>query len=83
MDKGQNAILTLVERSSDRCIMERLRQGKKAMSLAKVAWRMLLPYKGEALKTITTDNGSEFTAHEWFAKKLGGDIYFTDSYASW
>ena len=83
VDKDQNAILTIVERSSDRFLMEKLRHGKQAMPLAKVAWRLLLPYKGEGLKTITTDNGSEFAAHEWLSKKLGVPVYFTDSYSSW
>ena len=83
VDKDQNAILTLVERSSDRFLMEKLKHGKQAMPIAKVAWRLLLPYKGEGLKTITTDNGSEFAAHEWLSKKLGVPIYFTDSYSSW
>ncbi|MBQ8098977.1 MAG: IS30 family transposase [Bacteroidaceae bacterium] len=83
VDKDQNAILTLVERSSDRFLMERLKYGKQALPLAKVAWRLLLPYKGEGLKTITTDNGSEFAAHEWLAKKLGVPVYFTDAYSSW
>ena len=83
VDKDQNAILTLVERSSDRFLMEKLKHGKKAMPLAKVVWRLLLPYKGEGLKTITTDNGSEFAAHEWLSNKLGVPVYFTDSYSSW
>ena len=83
VDKHQNAILTLVERSTDRFLMEKLKHGKQAMSLAKVVWRLLLPYKGEGLKTITTDNGSEFAAHEWLSRKLGVRVYFTDSYSSW
>ena len=83
VDKNQNAILTLVERSSDRFLMEKLKHGKQAMPLAKVVWRLLLPYKGEGLKTITTDNGSEFAAHEWLSKKLAVPVYFTDSYSSW
>lgn len=83
VDKDQNAILTLAERSSDRFLMEKLKHGKQAMPLAKVAWRLLLPYKGEGLKTITTDNGSEFAAHEWLSNKLDVPVYFTDSYSSW
>ncbi len=42
---------------------------KEAKSLAKTVWRLLLPYKGDALKTIITDNGSEFAEHEWIIKK--------------
>ena len=79
VDKDQNAILTLVERCSDRFLMEKLKHGKQALPLAKAVWRLLLPYKGEGLKTITTDNGSEFAAHEWISKKLGVPVYFTDS----
>ena len=83
VDKEQNAILVLTERSSDRFLMEKLKQGKQAMPTAKTAWRMLLSYRGEGLKTITTDNGSEFAAHEWLSEKLGVPVYFTDSYSSW
>ena len=83
VDQNQNAILTLVERSTDYLIMEKLRYGKRAMSLAKVVWRLLMPFRGDKLLTITTDNGSEFAAHECISKKLGVDIYFTDYYASW
>ena len=63
--------------------MSKLKYGKKAKPLAEAVWRLLLPYKGNTLKTITTDNGSEFAEHEWITKKLGTPIYFTDSYCSW
>ena len=43
----------------------------------------MLPYKGEALKSITTDNGSEFAEHEWITKKLSVPVYFADSYCAW
>lgn len=46
-------------------LMEKLKHGKEATPLAKVVWRPPLPYKGEALKTITTDNGGESARHEW------------------
>ena len=83
VDSEQDAILTLVERSTDYMMMEKLRFGKRAMPLAKAVWRLLLPFRGEQLLTITTDNGSEFAEHEWIAKKLGVKIYFTDAYSSW
>ncbi len=40
------------------------------------------PYK-EHIKSITTDNGTEFACHEMIAKSLGATIYFADPYASW
>lgn len=83
VDKDSNAILTMVERSTNFLIMEKLKYDKKAMPPAKTVWRLLLPYMGEHLKTITTDNGSEFAEHEWIAHRLALDIYFTDAYVSW
>ena len=56
--KDSNAILTMEERSTNFLIMEKLKYGKKAMLLAKTVWRLLLPYMGEHLKTITTDSMS-------------------------
>ena len=81
-DNAGHAILTMTERSTNYLIMARLRHGKKAMPLARTVW-LLLPYKGEHLKTITTDNGSEFAAHEWITERLGTPVYFTDAYSSW
>lgn len=83
VDKASNAILVLMERSTNFTLMEKLKHGKKAKPLARTVWRLLLPYKGEALKTITTDNGSEFAEHEWITKKLNVPVYFADSYCSW
>ena len=83
VDKDQNAILTMIERSTNFLLMAKLKQGKMARPVAQTVWRMLLPYKGEQLHTITTDNGSEFAAHEWITAHLDIPVYFTDSYASW
>lgn len=83
VDKDSNAILTLVERSTNFLLMEKLKHGKKAKPLAKVVWRLLLPYRGCALKTITTDNGSEFAEHEWITRRLHVPVFFADSYCSW
>ena len=35
------------------------------------------------IKTITTDNGVEFAAHEIISKSLGVPVYFADPYYSW
>ena len=83
VDSNSNAILTMIERSTNFLVMAKLKEGKNAMPLAKTVWRLLLPYKGENLKTITTDNGSEFAAHEWITGKLGVPVFFTDAYSSW
>lgn len=49
VDSNSNAILTMVERSTNYLLMAKLKEGKKSMPLAKTVWRLLLPYKGEHL----------------------------------
>ena len=83
VDKDQNGILTMIERSTVFLLMAKLKHGKMAKGVAQTVWRLLLPYKGELLHTITTDNGSEFAAHEWITKQLGVPVYFTDLYSFW
>lgn len=81
---GKGAILTLTERSTNFILMEKLEHGKEAVHAAKAAVRLLLPYKGDGVRTITTDNGSEFCAHANITKVIkGASIYFADSYSSW
>ncbi len=83
--KNKNgAIVTLTERSTNFILMEKLENGKEPKALAIVVARLLFPYKKKGVLTITTDNGSEFCAHELISKKLNGvPIYFADSYCSW
>ena len=88
VDSHGHAILTLTERSTNLILMERLKRGRKAVPTAKVVVRLLFPYR-EQVKTITTDNGVEFAAHQNISKGLtpkGGKkviVYFADSYAAW
>jgi IS30 family transposase len=37
----------------------------------------------DRIKTITFDNGLEFSEHEQIARALDADIYFAHPYASW
>ena len=81
-------ILTLVERSTNMLLMQRIPTGKKSESIAKAVVKQLFPYR-RTVKTITTDNGSEFAAHQLITKGLymkGKEdikVYFTDAYSSW
>ena len=70
-------------------LMARLPQGKNPTALAKVAIRLLFPYR-QSIKTITTDNGSVFCSHKLISTALSPKgrkdnnlVYFADSYASW
>lgn len=80
--RNKDAMLTLVERSQGYSIIARLPEGKDADGLLKVAYRELLPYMGH-IRSITTDNGTEFARHRELAEALGTKIYFTHPYASW
>lgn len=79
---NKGAVLTMTDRSTNFVMMARLPYGKKADEVAKTVVRLLLPYK-HVIKTITTDNGSEFAAHELITAKLGIPVYFADPYCSW
>lgn len=79
---NQQAIVTLVDRSTNMLFMKKLKYGKDAKKLAQTVVAMLMPIK-EKLKTITTDNGMEFAAHEIISKALGVEVFFTDPYSSW
>lgn len=81
--KGQrSALVTLTERLTNYTLMEYI-PNKRPQTVADAVWRMLMPFIGKALKTITTDNGVEFMLHEQFARKLRTKVYFADSYCSW
>ena len=88
VDSYGHAILVLLERMTGFVLMEKLPYGKRAKPLAKTVVRLLYAYR-KYLKTITTDNGSEFAAHLDITAGLsmkGLDdvtVYFADSYCSW
>ena len=79
---NKGAIVTIVDRRTSKLIMRKLPHGKNAEEAAKVIVHLLEPYK-YLLKTITTDNGSEFFCHEYITKRLGIKVYFADPHAPW
>ena len=82
MGKGRkSALLTMVERKTLYTIIVRL-TGKRADLLAEAAVRHMGEIQSK-VKTITFDNGLEFSDHATIAKGLGADIYFAHPYASW
>ena len=83
IDKNhKNAILTLVERSCNYCIISKLQYGKKAQELAKVVIELLSAHK-DLVHTITADNGTEFACYKEIEKGLDAKIYFTHPYSAW
>ena len=80
--RNKDAMLTLVERSQGFSIITKLPKGKDSEGVLKAAYRELLPYMGY-IRSITTDNGTEFAMHRELAEMLGTKIYFAHPYASW
>ena len=62
--------------------------GQKGRTYCHAVVKQLFPYR-RTVKTITTDNGSEFAAHQLITNGLymkGKEyikVYFTDAYSSW
>ena len=79
---NKGAILTMVEISTKMLFMRKLKKGKMAKPLANELIDMMLPYK-HCIKTITCDNGREFSDFKRIEKKLGIQIYFAQPYCSW
>lgn len=79
---NKGAIVTIIDRSTDWLIMRKLPHGKDAKDAAKIIVHLLEPFK-KWIKTIVTDNGSEFYCHEYITKKLGVKVYFADPHAPW
>ncbi len=79
---GKGAIVTLVERNTSFTMARKLPDGKNAKALAQMVIVMLLPYIGK-IRSITTDNGSEFAEHPLIAKRLKTKIFFAHPYSSW
>lgn len=77
----KGVIVTLDERKSKlRCAAPL--PGKKAHDVKETAITLLQPIKA-FVKTITFDNGKEFTLHEEIAKTLECETYFAQPYHSW
>jgi IS30 family transposase len=79
---NQHAIVTVIERNTNRLFMEKLKYGKDAEQLARAVIAMLSPFK-DSILSITTDNGTEFTCHKMITEALGAQVYFADPYSSW
>jgi len=79
--KHKGVIVVAVERKSKLVLIEWIPR-KQADLVAKAIIRMLKPYKNQ-VKTITVDNGKEFSFHQKIAKALKADVYFAHPYSAW
>lgn len=79
---GKGVIVTLVDKYSSLLLMRKLETGKKAPPLAQTVIKMTKEAKIQ-VRSITTDNPTEFTGHKEIAKGLGCVVYFAHPYSSW
>ena len=79
--KNKGAILSVIDRVSRCCILEKL-NGKSSTEVSEQIINLLQSSSGPIF-TITTDNGTEFTDHKNISSKLNINYYFADPYASY
>jgi IS30 family transposase len=77
----QGAIVTINDRASGMVKMLKVKN-KNATIVAKQTICALQAWK-PYLKTITSDNGTEFAGHQNISQQLGVDFYFAKPYHSW
>jgi IS30 family transposase len=77
--KGSGFVLTLYERKTHFGKLYKL-QSKSSKETTRAIINQLRAYK---VKTITYDNGLEFSGHEKITKALGAKGYFCQPYHSW
>ena len=73
-------LVTITERKTLFNLIEKI-PNKEAASVQKAIIKALQPYK-EMVKTITSDNGTEFANHQKIAEELKCNWFFADPYKS-
>ena len=79
---NRDAVLTMVDRLTGYTWIRALPNGKDAKGVANACIDIIAPIR-KHVKSITTDNGPEFSAHEFITQKTGVDIFFAHPYHSW
>lgn len=77
---NKSQVLTLYERSQSYFMQVKL-PSKKPSVVSSAVIRLMIPYK-KFVRTITTDNGMEFSDHLKICKALDCTVYFADPYCS-
>lgn len=77
--KGTGFFVTAVDKGTKKLWAKFIKR-KTADETQKAILEML---SGLKIETLTADNGSEFTCHEWIAEILKTKFFFADPYSSW
>jgi IS30 family transposase len=78
----QGVIVTHVDKAS-KYLMAGLAKSKTAAAINQVTKELFSGLDSDGKKTITSDNGKEFSGHEELANILGVSWYFANPYHSW
>jgi len=74
-------LLTLADKATKSCIIRKLPDKRSETVVA--AFQDIVSNTLYDFKTITSDNGTEFSQHDEIAKITGADFYFARPYHSW
>ena len=77
----QQSLVSIVDRKTGYLWLKKCNT-RKAEEICRTTINLLRPIKDQ-LKTITADNGKEFSLHEDIAEELDVDWYFADPYSAW
>ncbi len=80
--KTKACFITLVERKS-RFYKAIKSPNRQADVVARLIIDYLKQYPSELVKTITTDNGTEFADWQTIEKELNCEVYFCDTFCAW
>ena len=77
----KGALITIVERKTNFLLVKHVTK-RTATRVAETIVALMMPYK-DRVKTITCDNGKEFTEHRKIAQLLQCRVYFAHPFSSW
>ena len=80
--RQQGVVLTLVERKSG-YLMAAQAADRRATPIRRKIERRLALWPAPLRRTMTFDNGKEFSEHELLARRTGLAVYFSHPYCSW
>jgi IS30 family transposase len=79
--RHKGILIVAVERKSKHAVIE-WSPRKTADLVSDTIIKMLKPYR-DHVKTITVDNGKEFSFHQQIARALNANVYFAHPYSAW
>lgn len=82
LGKSTACFVTLAERKTRYYIVIKA-ENKTAQAVKQAVIKTLGKYPEGTVKTITTDNGSEFAKWQEIEKELKTNVYFADPYCAW